>query len=109
MLPVFRSVLKSRIEKIEGNTFDLRVYVKPETDLLETMYEFVHHVFGLGFETSCFSKHGKRYRVFTSERKDDFAIVTCSIETHSFVIFSGDDGTCEKNGFSVEIVRREQV
>ena len=109
MLPVFRTVLKNRIEKIEGNTFDLRVYVKPETDLIDTMYEFIHDVFGLGFETSCFSKNGKRYRVFTSERRDDFAIVLCDKGTNSFVIFSGDDGTCEKNGFAVEIVRREQV
>ena len=109
MLPVFRSVLKNRIEKIEGNTFDIRVYVKPEKDLIDTMYEFIHEVFGLGFETSCFCKNGKRYRVFTSERKDDFAIVLCDKGTNSFVIFSGDDGTCEKNGFAVEIVRKEQV
>lgn len=99
--------IKTGITDLVGNSFDLRVYVLDDADLIETCYEFMSGIFQLDIETSCFCKKGKRYRVFTNAKKNSFAIVRCDKETWSFVIFGGDDGTVEKFGFHPDLKRGE--
>lgn len=87
------------VKEITGNGFD--IYVECEKPVLDTAFDFMNRVFNTPNECTCFCKHGKKYRVFTSKRNDSFAIVRFDILSNGFYVFGGDDGTCEKSNIPV--------